>query len=118
MDLAHGRASLELRSDIGAASPGRWQPEQSLKRIGATSRLNVTDFVALEGPSALIAPTITRATAMQKVAAIAVFIEQPPGKEHVDARMVIQLNLMLCTACVNRRKGARIGGQWSVVGGQ
>src|SRR3954468_20484835 len=30
IDLAHGRASLYVRSDIGAISPGRWQFVQFL----------------------------------------------------------------------------------------
>src|SRR5215510_4613353 len=41
MDLAHGRTSLKLISDIGAISPGRWQLMQFLTRIGAMSLLNV-----------------------------------------------------------------------------
>src|SRR3954467_14007499 len=34
IDFAHGRASLYVRSDIGAISPGRWQFVQFLKKIG------------------------------------------------------------------------------------
>ena len=30
MDRTHGRVSLNVRSDIGAISPGRWQPVQFL----------------------------------------------------------------------------------------
>src|SRR5262247_2397696 len=41
IDFAHGRASLYVRSDIGAISPGRWQLVQFLYRMGATSLLNV-----------------------------------------------------------------------------
>src|SRR5947207_12086248 len=39
--FAHGRASRYVSRDIGAASPGRWQPWQFFSRIGATSLLNV-----------------------------------------------------------------------------
>src|SRR4029077_6327670 len=41
IDFAHGRASLNVSSDIGAISPGRWQLVQFLYRIGATSLVNV-----------------------------------------------------------------------------
>src|SRR3984957_21159644 len=41
---AHGRASLNVISDIGAMSFARWQTTQFLYRIGATSRLKVTSF--------------------------------------------------------------------------
>src|SRR5499427_9504026 len=41
---AHGRTSLNVMSDIGATSPGRWQVMHLLYRIGATSLLNVGAF--------------------------------------------------------------------------
>ena len=44
MAFAQGRASSYVRSDIGAISPGRWQPAQFLKMMGATSLLNVGTF--------------------------------------------------------------------------
>src|SRR5262245_15810483 len=40
--------------DIGAASPGRWHSTQLLKRIGATSLLNVTADFDFVRPSALL----------------------------------------------------------------
>src|SRR5216683_2491718 len=43
IDFTQGRASLKVRSDIGAISPGRWHVVQFLYRIGATSLLNVGD---------------------------------------------------------------------------
>src|SRR5262245_40854652 len=51
---AHGRASLELMRCIGAASPVRGDSTQLLKRIGATSLLNVTADVDFGRPSALL----------------------------------------------------------------
>jgi hypothetical protein len=39
--LAHGRESLNVSSDIGAMSPGRWQLVQFAKKIGAMFLLNV-----------------------------------------------------------------------------
>src|SRR5688500_11439059 len=38
---AHGRASRNVISDIGATSPGRWQVAHRAWKIGAMSRLNV-----------------------------------------------------------------------------
>src|ERR1700736_4611814 len=53
---AQGRASLYVSSDIGAASPGRWQPWQFFWSIGATSLLNVTaDSLATRPPANRIA---------------------------------------------------------------
>jgi hypothetical protein len=43
IDFAQGRASLYVRSDIGASSPGRWQFVQFLKKMGATSLVNVDE---------------------------------------------------------------------------
>ena len=66
MAPAHGRTSLNERSDIGATSPGRWHPAHLAKTIGATSRLNVGVLVAaapalwgapLAATSAVPAPT-------------------------------------------------------------
>src|SRR5215510_7511110 len=50
IDFAHGRTSLELRTENGADSPGRWHSAQLLKKIGATSLLNVTIFAEDFGP--------------------------------------------------------------------
>src|ERR1700682_1868504 len=55
--FAQGRASLYVSSDIGATSPGRWQPWQFFCKIGSTSRLNVTEAGALEAAAAAIAMT-------------------------------------------------------------
>jgi hypothetical protein len=52
--FAQGRASLYVRSDIGATSPGRWQPWQFFCKMGSTSRLNVTGAGALEAAAAAI----------------------------------------------------------------
>src|SRR5713226_6353313 len=38
---AHGRASANVTSDIGATSSGRWHTTQLAYRMGATWRLNV-----------------------------------------------------------------------------
>jgi len=46
MDLAQGRTSLYVSAENGAASPGRWQPAQFLKKIGATSLLKVRFLIA------------------------------------------------------------------------
>src|SRR5262245_38300151 len=42
IDLAHGRASSYVKSDMGATEPGRWQFWQERCRMGATSLANVT----------------------------------------------------------------------------
>src|SRR5580658_930224 len=47
MALAHGRASWYVISDIGATSPGRWQPWQFFCRMGRTSLLNVGELAAM-----------------------------------------------------------------------
>ena len=52
IDLAQGRA-LQVSSDIGADSPGRWHSAQCLKNIGATSLLKVTSL-ARGGLTALL----------------------------------------------------------------
>ena len=41
IDLAHGRASSNVVSDIGANIVGRWHSTQLLLKIGATSFVNV-----------------------------------------------------------------------------
>ena len=46
---AHGRASVNVVSDIGAISPARWHDAQFLNRIGATSLVNVTGAAAFAG---------------------------------------------------------------------
>src|SRR6266849_2882435 len=39
--FAHGRVSSKVRSDMGAISPGRWQPWQRFCKIGSMSLWNV-----------------------------------------------------------------------------
>src|SRR5579872_3527165 len=41
MDRAQGRASLYVKSDIGAMEPSRWQLSQERWKMGATSLENV-----------------------------------------------------------------------------
>src|SRR6185436_1290866 len=60
IDFAHGRASLNVSSDIGAISPGRWQLVQFLKKIGATSLEKVAPVA---GAVVACAPSCAEATA-------------------------------------------------------
>src|SRR6185295_1486018 len=46
IDLAHGRASLKVISDIGAIESGRWQASHFSRKIGAMSLVNVGVFGA------------------------------------------------------------------------
>ncbi len=43
IDLAHGRASPYVSSDIGAMLPGRWHAWQFSWKMGAMSFVNVTE---------------------------------------------------------------------------
>src|SRR5690349_7993423 len=52
MDRAQGRASLYVRSAIGAIDPGRWQFWQDRCRIGAMSLEKVTSLGGLSAASA------------------------------------------------------------------
>src|SRR3954447_7765160 len=51
IDLAHGRDSSNVLSDIGAIDPGSWQFWHLAWKIGATSLVNVT-FLAWSAASA------------------------------------------------------------------
>jgi hypothetical protein len=61
IELAHGRTSSYVRSDIGAMAPGRWQSWQDRWRMGAMSLVNVG--VGSTWPAAASAGTALRTPA-------------------------------------------------------
>src|SRR5204863_8492540 len=73
MDRAHGLASSNVTSDIGANIVGRWHSTQLLYRIGATSLVNVTV------PSAAEATPGARQTAATAETAASNFLNKRPS---------------------------------------
>jgi len=55
IDLAHGRASLYVTSDMGAIESGRWHASHFSWKIGATSLENVGAFAGAVGAPATVA---------------------------------------------------------------
>src|SRR5688572_10187086 len=64
IDLAHGRASWYVRSDIGAIDPGRWQAWHFSWKMGATSLAKV----GFSGPAAAAGRGAAASTARASVA--------------------------------------------------
>src|SRR5262249_20296216 len=83
IDLLQGRTSLYEVSDIGAASPGRWQLAHLLKTMGATSLVKVTPAASffLRNNAAEAASVKTTMTDKRFMAFLLAAICRPPAPE-------------------------------------